>query len=255
MPQVAFSTAAAPGQANEDYVAAGAGWVMVLDGATAARGLDSGCRHNVRWLVEHLAAHLASPLTLGTTAPLTDVLAGAIAAVRGDHDDTCDLDNPHSPSATVAMLRRRGNAVDHLVLADSAVVLDVGGEVTGITDDRLDHLPGYTAETVGAHRNHDAGFWVASTSIDAAYQAMTGTVPVSDVRRAAVVSDGVSRYVELLGLGGWTDLLDALSTDGPSVVIDQVRAAESAQLGDDPRGPSGRRIKKHDDATAAYVTF
>lgn len=253
MADVRYGSLAAPGGVNEDYLVAGPTWAFVLDGATAPAGVDSGCRHDVRWLVEHLAAHLAVPLTLGTSAPLTDVLADAIAATRGDHEATCDLDNPDSPSSTVAILRRRGNAVDHLVLADSAVVLDVGGDVRCVTDDRLDHLPSYTPDVVAAHRNRPGGFWVASTSLDAPYEAITGSSPAADVRRAAVVTDGVMRYVELLGLGDWADLLDDLGFEGPYGVIARIRAAEEARFGTDPRGPTGKRIKKHDDATAAYV--
>lgn len=254
--QVTLASEAAPGSVNEDRLLAGPSWVVLLDGATAPQGVDSGCRHDVRWLVDHLAVHLGTTLTLEASVPLPDILAGAVTALRRDHEHTCDLDNPHSPSSTVAVVRVRDEELfDYLVLADSAVLIDIGGDVTCVTDDRLDHLPGYSLEVVGALRNRHDGFWVASTSPEAAYQAVTGTVPAGDVRRAALVSDGASRHVELLGLGGWAGLLDALATRGPEAVIADVRDAERAQLGDDPRGPHGRRIKKHDDAAAAYISF
>ncbi|PSL06744.1 protein phosphatase 2C-like protein [Haloactinopolyspora alba] len=251
--QVTFSSQPAPGGVNEDLVVAGPSWVVVLDGATAPPGVDSGCRHKVRWLVERLAARLCRPLTLGTQAPLPDVLATAIAGVRDEHGSGCDLDNPDSPSSTVALARVRDDMLDYLVLADSAVLLDVAGTVSCVTDARLDHLPEYSVDAVAARRNRPDGFWVASTSAEAAYQARTGSVPLNDVRRFALVSDGVARYVELLGLGDWPQLLDALADDGPDAVVGQVRAAEATHLGRDPRGPHGRRVKRHDDATAAYV--
>jgi hypothetical protein len=44
---------------NEDYAAAGPDWAIVLDGATHFDGVDTGCIHDVPWLVRRLAAALA----------------------------------------------------------------------------------------------------------------------------------------------------------------------------------------------------
>ncbi|HET6988073.1 MAG TPA: hypothetical protein VFI00_15715, partial [Kribbella sp.] len=85
---------------NEDLVLTGPDFVVVLDGATAPPGVDSGCRHTVAWLVSQLATQLAPPLLSHSSAPLADLLADAIAAVRATHAGTCDVDNPDSPSST-----------------------------------------------------------------------------------------------------------------------------------------------------------
>ena len=107
MTRVRYATVAAPGGVNEDYVIAGPSWVVVLDGATAPLGVDSGCVHDVSWLVRTLAGALA--VRLDGDESLPGVLARAIAATMDAHAATCDLGNPNSPSCTVAIARRRGD--------------------------------------------------------------------------------------------------------------------------------------------------
>lgn len=245
---VSYATQPAPGVVNEDYVTAGPGWAVVLDGATAPAGVDSGCRHDVPWLVRTLAGALAARLTAGEAGSLADVLAGAIKQVCAAHADTCDLANPDSPSSTVALTRWRGGVFECLVLADSPVVVRrAGGPAEVVADDRLAHLPGgppYSLELVRSLRNHPGGFWVASTSPAAAYEAVTATFDEGEVDTLALLTDGVTRLVERHG-HTWDDLLGALRTAGPRHVIDLVRAAERAEP-----APYGKR---HDDATALLI--
>ncbi|MGP4020150.1 protein phosphatase 2C domain-containing protein [Saccharopolyspora sp. 5N708] len=249
--QVSYATIATPGHANEDYLAAGPDWAFVLDGATAASGVDSGCVHDVRWLVHRLGGALAQRLAVsGETA--ANLLADAIQATASAHADTCDLRNPASPSSTVALLRLRGADLEYLVLADSPIVLDVAGETRAIIDDRLEHLPSYTVEAVREQRNRPGGFWVASTAPEAAYQAVRGVVPDGEVRRAVLLSDGASRYVERFGLADWAGLMDLVERAGPAELLRRVRAAEQAET---PERRSQHRGKPHDDATAVFARF
>ncbi|WP_018654798.1 protein phosphatase 2C domain-containing protein [Actinomadura flavalba] len=240
--QVTYASAATPGGVNEDHVVAGDGWAAVLDGATARPGVVTGCAHDPAWLVRRLGGALAVRLGDGA-GDLRDVLAEAIDEVRTRHDG-CDLGNPDSPSTTVSIVRWHGRRLDWLVLADSPVLVD-DGAVRVVRDDRVDRLPSYTAEAVRAARNSAGGFWVASTRPEAAYEAVVGTAP--DVRRAAVLSDGASRLVELFGALTWPGLLDALDAEGPAAVIARTRAAEAAHTAPIVRG------KPHDDATAVVL--
>ncbi|MFA1543802.1 hypothetical protein [Actinomadura monticuli] len=239
---------ATPGRENEDFVAAGPGWVVLLDGATAPPGVDSGCRHDPAWLVRRLGGRIAALLALEDGKPLPDLVAEAIKVTGEAHTATCDLDNPDSPSATVSLLRCRGEAAEWFVLADSPIVLDVG-EVKVVRDDRVDHLPSYTLEGVRRSRNSPGGFWVASTKPEAAYEGQTGEVPVGGLKRAAVLSDGASRLVERFEHMGWDDLLRLLEEEGPRELIRRTRAAEAESEAAPPRG------KRHDDATAVFVRF
>jgi hypothetical protein len=250
--QITYATRAAPGLPNEDYVVAGPGWVLVLDGATAVPGVDTGCVHTVVWLVRNLTGALAARLITEPRADLRELLAAAIKATCEAHAGGCDLTNPDSPSATLTMLRRRGDELDWLVLADSPLVLDVDGRIEVVTDDRVARLPSYTAEAVRAARNDPDGFWVAGSCPEAAYEAVTGALPVAKVRRAGLFSDGASRLVELFDELDWRGLLDELDGAGPVELIRRTRAAEQAAI---EAGRVWKRGKPYDDATAALVTF
>jgi Protein phosphatase 2C len=247
--QVSHATRAGPGRVNEDLAASGPDWALVLDGATPMPGAATGCHHDVPWLVRRLAAALATRLTLAEV-PLAPLLADAIGEVRDAHAGSCDLGNPETPSSTVAIARVRGDALEHLVLCDSPVVLGhAGGQITLIDDDRLARLPGgqpYTAELIRAHRNQPGGFWVASTDPAAAYEAVSGRTPLATITDAALLSDGVTRLTEWYGCS-WPDLLSCLRDQGPDALIDRVREAELA----DPHP----RYKQHDDATAVHLRW
>ncbi|QNE19887.1 protein phosphatase 2C domain-containing protein [Kribbella qitaiheensis] len=229
---------------NEDLVLTGQDFVVVLDGATAPPQLDSGCRHDVPWLVERLGTHLVLPLLARSTTPLADLLADAIAAVCAEHAGTCDLTNADSPSSTVSMLRVGPDQVEHLVLADSPIVLrSPERQVTVLADNRVDLLPEYTFDAVRRLRNQPGGFWVASTAPKAAYEAVAGTTDRAVVEVAAVLTDGASRYAERYG-HSWDELVDVLAADGPQGLIDRVREYDAVAVAGSFRG------KRHDDATA-----
>lgn len=234
-----------PPAVNEDLVVTGPDFAVVLDGATAPQGVESGCRHDVPWLVKQLAQQLAPPLLTQTSASLPDVLADAIAAVRATHADTCDVSNPDSPSSTVSMVRLHSDHVEHLVLADSPVVMrSPDGKVTVHSDDRIDRLPERTLEAVRRLRNRPGGFWAASTVPEAAYQAVTGTTDRADVDVIAILSDGASRFTERYG-HSWDELLDVLTIDGPRQLIDRVREHDAAC--------ATPRWKRYDDASAVLL--
>ncbi|MBB6565576.1 hypothetical protein HPO96_16460 [Kribbella sandramycini] len=245
--EIRFSSQAAPDRvgANEDLVVSGAGFAVVLDGATPMPGVESGCRHSVAWLVGQLGRFLAPGLVTGSEASLAELLAEAIEAVGREHSDTCDLGNPDSPSSTVAIVRVQSEAVEHLVLADSPVVYRApAGEVTVHSDERLERLPERTVESVRRLRNAPGGFWVASTKPDAAYEAVTGTTDRSEVEAIGVLSDGASRFSEQYG-HSWEELMAVLTSEGPSRLIDRVRAYDAA-------APTVR-WKRYDDATAVLL--
>ncbi|MFF5215223.1 hypothetical protein [Micromonospora sp. NPDC000442] len=271
--RVRSASAPPPGRAvNEDLVFRFGSLVGVLDGATVPEGFDTGCVHGPQWYVRHLAARLGLAEAARPAATLVSNLAAAILAVRSDHGEQCDLDHPGTPSSTVCLLRDGGDQVDYLVLCDSPLVLDTGGRVDVVVDDRLaasaadlretaDLLPEPTdwatrfrrAVTVQRERmNRTDGYWVAAADPDAAYHAVVGTVPrhgPAALRRAVLLSDGASAAVEEFGLLDWSGLLDVVATEGPDALIDRVRAAER----DHP--DRRRRHKAADDASAVYCEF
>lgn len=245
--QITYATARGDGAVNEDYVACGPEWAIVLDGATTFPGTETGCVHDVPWLVRQLAAGITRGLML-SGASLPDVLANAISLTCKAHAGTCDLSNPDSPSSTVAIVRLTGDSAEYLVLGDSPVILARGAEIVPVVDDRLDHLPGgrpYSRALVRQMRNAPGGFWVASTSEQAAYEALTGTR--GEVTELVMLTDGVTRLADFYRMS-WARLFEVLREEGgPTGLIQRVRHAEQAAP-----APHGKR---HDDATAVYARW
>ena len=245
--RITYATESAPGHVNEDCAICGNEWAVVLDGATAPEGVDSGCVHDVPWLVRHLAAAVTRRILLDSGS-LPDLLAASIEETRDAHAATCDLGNPDSPSSTISIVRVRDGAADYLTLGDSPIVIRGEGQaLTPIADDRLGHLPGgrpYTLELVRSLRNKPGGFWVASTDPEAAYRAVTGSVPFEASTEIGIFTDGASRLVESYGYE-WEHVFSILETSGPGGVISLVRAAE--------RDRPLRGGKQHDDATAVLM--
>ncbi|SCL40230.1 hypothetical protein GA0074692_5688 [Micromonospora pallida] len=274
MMQVNSASTAAPGRLeNEDLVFRFGPLAGVLDGATVPDGFDTGCVHDPAWYVRHLAARIGFAEATRPAATLMSNLAAAILAVRADHGGQCDLDHPGTPSATVCLLRDGGDRADYLVLCDSPLLLDTGGRIAVVSDDRLDsaladlHAVAQTvptsvddpatrfrrAVTVQRERmNRTHGYWVAASDPDAAYHAVTGSVPLRGpgaLRRAVLLSDGASCAVEQFDLFGWDGLLELVATEGPGALIEQVRTAEREH-------PDRlRRTKRSDDASVVLCEF
>ncbi|WP_189172298.1 GNAT family N-acetyltransferase [Pilimelia anulata] len=247
-----------PDVPNEDRYAVGRSWAFVLDGAGRYPGRTGGCVHPIPWLVDRLSHHLAGELDREDDRSLSAVLAATIAATCADHADTCDLSDPLSPGAAVAVVRQRAGVLEWLVLGDCAVVLDPAElEPVSVVDDRVDRLADapvtdaevrtYHPDYVAQVRNQPGGFWVAAAVAAAAEHAYTGQLAARGVRQALVASDGVTRLVERHGWS-WRRLLDTAAENGSRALIDAVRQADEADP--DPRRWRGKR---HDDATVIRV--
>ncbi|MBP2381125.1 protein phosphatase 2C domain-containing protein [Brachybacterium sacelli] len=246
MPTLLFSDPAGAA-ANEDAAGMLGDVAVLLDGAGVPQRFRAGCRHNVAWFSHTLAAHL---LTRAQDPAITlrEALAGAIAAVRALHVGDCDL-AAGSPSATVVAARRREDHLEHLVLCDSALLLrHRDGRAERISDLRIDEVvrTETTAESIEARRNAPGGFWVARHEEEAAAQALVGRTPLSSLASAHLVSDGITRAVDLLGLYDDVTLARALETDPRGVVRRLRRAEDALEVDRRPRKP-------HDDATV--LTF
>jgi hypothetical protein len=254
---------------NEDFVIASPTVTVVLDGLSAPTDLGTGCIHTTSWY----AAQLGTRLLLGaTTQPdavsLAHVTAEAIDQVADLHRHTCDLGHPGTPSASVTFVRVTADAVDYLILFDSVILLDGPGGIRTISDRRVDafaqdehretqrhpigspeHRRAVNALVARQrqHRNKPGGYWVGGAIAAAAQQAVTGSVPRSEVNRVVLMTDGVSCLVEGYALHDWPQFLELLDTEGTDALIQRIRAAEAG----DPRGDRWPRYKASDDATIA----
>ncbi|GAA4674233.1 protein phosphatase 2C domain-containing protein [Streptomyces chumphonensis] len=257
-----------PGSAevpNQDHVSAAlpasgtGGALVVLDGVTPPAG-DDGCRHGVPWYTARLGAGLLQLSGSRRDMTLAQCLARAVVHTSDGHRSTCDLSHPRTPQATVVLVRWDDEAVEHLVLSDSVLLLaSPTGAVTPVLDQRLDPVRAAAstlpraerAARVEARRNVAGGFFTAAADPSVAERAVTGTTPRERVRSLAALTDGATRWTETFGLGDWAALHTALCEQGPTAVLRRVRAAEAA----DPEGVDHPRGKACDDATAALVVL
>lgn len=194
-----------------------------------------------------------------------------------DHGAACDLASPYTPAASLCLVRYSEDQLEYLILSDCTLVADAGDSTTVLTDTRLAALmaqillsvadddiaigtPEYDQRqhraTLKKHAltNTLAGYWIASSNPQAAYHAVTGTLPCQGpfaVRRFALLTDGAARVVDPLQLTDWEGVLDTLSAHGPQPLIDQLRQAEYA----DAQAAQRQRYKLHDDASVIFCSF
>jgi len=254
------------GRPNEDFTGAVPGAVVLLDGA-GIPGTESICRHGVAWYTHRLGGALLGRLSRDDQRDLAEVLAAAIDELAADHRGTCDITNPSSPQATVAMIRTSGEQLDYLVLADCFVIVSqTRGSPLVMTDERevtarricLAPLAGVahgTAEyesvrdeciaALQARRNRDGGYWIAKDDPRAAGEAVSGSYPLRGLDSAALLSNGASRIVSPYAVTSWPGVLELLGAEGPGEIIRRVRQAEADDSGDPAAAVP-------DDATVAY---
>ncbi|OLT24464.1 hypothetical protein BJF83_24120 [Nocardiopsis sp. CNR-923] len=247
-----------PGRDNEDFAAVVSSGAVLLDGASAPRGWDTGCSHGVAWYTRRLGGLLLA--NLDARLPLCEGLADAITTAASLHANTCDLTNQQTPSATVVMVRLAGTELEYLVLSDSALAVEGDdGAIEVITDGRMEDVkarvaaaerPDDRARAILSQRNVSGGFWTAGADPRAADEAITGTLPLAKVRAFAALSDGATRGIDLFASMTWEDCFDLIAEQGPHAVIDHVRQRERT----DPDQVRFPRSKRCDDATVVAWT-
>ncbi|GIF08882.1 hypothetical protein Asi03nite_64200 [Actinoplanes siamensis] len=210
------------------------------------------------WVVEHLADHVSEQLNAAADKPLVEVVREAINLTMAEHGSACDLTDPLTPGAALAVVRVQQAVIEWLVLGDCAVAVDrCSTDPLVVIDDRVDHLSGapvtdaqvrtYDPDFVATVRNQPGGFWVAAATPGAADQALTGEIDRAEARQVLLCSDGVTRLTERHNWT-WSAMFAQASQHGPSSLIDAVREADATDP--DPRRWRG---KAHDDATAALI--
>lgn len=245
-----------PTATNLDWAGTAGYTAIVLDGLT--EGTETGCIHGTAWYVHQLGARLLLHAgDIATTLP--DALTRAISEVAAQHQNTCDLHHPGSPCTTVTMIRHQANELEYLVLADSPLVIDTGGQPLVVIDEAEKEFSatlernargGTTEEFLGLihdqqqYRNKSGGYWVAQVNPEAAHHALTGTV--EDARGALLLSDGAALLVTEFHELTWQGLLDLAYQSGPQELINATRKLEAL----DPDRTRWPRYKVSDDATA-----
>lgn len=272
-----------PQRPDEDYVSAAlpasgqGGALVVLDGVTPPPGED-GCAHGVPWFAARLGGALLELAGSRRDLTLAACLSAALTRTADAHSSTCDLSHTRTPQSTVVAARWDEESVEHLVLSDSALLLEqADGTVLPVLDTRLDELPAhlrtlrrqvralprdspertaagaeYALEVEALRNKKDGtGFYTAAADPAVAERAVTGTTPRADVRALLALTDGATRWTETFRLGDWPELVALVRKEGTGALIARVREAERA----DPRRTAYPRGKAHDDASAVFAAL
>jgi hypothetical protein len=253
---------AAPGRTNQDFYVATDSCAVVVDGAGIGTG---GCRHGVTWYAQMLGV-MVFKHALNLDTDLSSALARGIEELANAHRDTCDLNDPLTPCAAVAVARLQESHVDVLCLSDTFVAVRGAGQVTEITDLAVDRVTTPEADAVAglkigspeqraamdslvaaqtATRNRVGGWWVAAADPEAAMHAVTGRFNLSDVSAVGIFSDGAARPVHLMQQRTWDEYLKLIAAMGPDHAFRELRTIERA----DAEGLLYPRPKVHDDST------
>jgi hypothetical protein len=266
------------GPVNEDLACVTSTAAWVLDGATPV--LDehhTPAASDAAWYVEHLSHHIAG--AIDSDDPLEDVVWEAIEATRREYESFVrrrTVDPAAEPSAAGVVVRWRSGTLEYLVLGDCSLTVRTEEEVSHVTDGRLaaqeepilEDLESRldAGETLSFARdavwdqvqalrrraNAPDGYWVFGFDPTAAAHAATGTVRLNPGDDIVLSTDGFDRLVTTFDEHAyWGDLLDDVDERGLGGAIDRLRTLEA----DDPDAKSYTRFKRHDDATAAWLTF
>lgn len=269
-----------PGRFTEDVgtVVDGAAWV--LDGATGItpeRYTDAPS--DGYWYVHRVDAYLREHAR-DPSLSLADHVANAVRDARARFEEVTPADSVDpaaEPSATGALVRWTGEALEYFVLCDSSLAVDRGDDGIELTTDRrieameeraLDRMR--EARREGAdfdeareavtpllrenrrRKNAPGTYWALSFDPDACYEALTGRYDVEPGTHVYLFTDGFGRLVETYDVhDDWGAAVDALDRRGVEAAVDELRAVEEA----DPAAERYPRLKAADDATVVSVAF
>lgn len=261
----------------EDAIGTQGSLAWVIDGATslAATRAAPDASSDGTWLVAKLEEELRKRTT--SLAPVTDLLAECIIALRESAEREWVAEPEIPPSAAVALSAIRADgSLEYAVLADCTFVTRNDGEPLVVTDDRAD--AGNTAamamltDLVGKVPFRDAilqvrpllldrrrtamnrdtadGYWVVALDERAVDHALTGTVEIFPGQPWWLMSDGLSRCVDLFGQLSWDEFTTDRGLDLDRLVRELVRFEQ-----DDPEAVRFPRWNIADDKAGACFAW
>jgi hypothetical protein len=238
--------------------------VVMLDGASAFVPVPVPAFVHA----ETLGRYVCDGLDGNPGRELPELLSAAIHHTARD----LSLTPGKSPSSTITIVREIGDRIDILVLGDNLVVLPD----QRIIDDRLGRLDiaprrryrerlaagsGYNDEhralltdlqtQQALRRNRPDGYWIAEADPEAAFHAITTTLPRATTPWAVLATDGAYKTMRYLGLGQW----NALAIGGEDALNALLQRCRTWEAQTDPSGQRFPRAKQHDDKTLALLAW
>ena len=215
---------------NEDVCAAAEDYAFVLDGASGLNETNRmGPMSDACWLVSSLKNWLI--LHIHEDRSLEEILRDGLRHLADQYGEYSGLE---SPSCTITIIRIRNDELEYYVLGDSLLLIETEDRLYSFCDEAVEQVEGlmiarmqelsiekmkpflemrpYVSDLLQKHRlmkNTPEGYWICDLSGVGLSHAMTGSLPLEEVRRCALMSDGMMQLKEFRNLDneGFLDLL------------------------------------------------
>lgn len=268
-----FSCSAIGNQVNEDYVAVGSTYAVLLDGAsgiTGTRVLPHHSGSDAQWFSHFVGDRICEYLDMSR-----EVVDSIHLAVKDSHDfiDKHGVtDNEELfPSSTLVVVSVSGDSVGIVSLGDSPVFTCLkDGSLVTMSDVRIAELDQAAVDAMvdrsrcnamtGVQKraavndillsnrqlkNKPNGYWILDPSGVALEHLNVMQFPVEDVGYVCAMSDGLERAFDLFGLADPATFLATATRESFDELIVRLRAEERQ----DPDFDRYPRLKMHDDTT------
>lgn len=268
-----FSCSAIGNQVNEDYVAVGSTYAVLLDGAsgiTGTRVLPHHSGSDAQWFSHFVGGRICGYL---------DASRGVIDSIRLAVDDSrvfigeygvTDNEDLH-PSSTLVAVSVAGDLVDIVSLGDSPVFIGLkDGSLVTMSDSRIAELDQAAVDAMvnrsrgramtGVQKraavndillanrqlkNKPEGYWILDPTGVALEHLNVMQFSVEAIDYVCAMSDGLERAFDLFGLADPAAFLADLTRESFDELLVRLRAEERQ----DPDFDRYPRLKMHDDAT------
>lgn len=268
-----FSCTAIGNQVNEDYVAVGSTYAVLLDGASGIIGTRVLPHHSgsdARWFSHFVGGRICKYL---------DASRGVIDSIRLAVYDSRDFiveygvtDNEDLfPSSTLVVVSVAGDLVDIVSLGDSPVFIGLkDGSLVTMSDSRIAELDQAAVDAIvdrsrglamtGAQKraavndillanrqlkNKPDGYWILDPSGAALEHLNVRRFCIEDIDYVCAMSDGLERAFNLFGLADPAAFLASATRESFDELLVRLRAEENL----DPDFDRCPRLKLHDDAS------
>lgn len=268
-----FSCSAIGNQVNEDYVAVGSTYAVLLDGSSGIAGtrvLPHHCGSDAQWFSHFVGGRICEYL---------DAARGIVDSIRLAVDDSRDFivkngatDNEELfPSSTLVVVSVSGDSVDIVSLGDSPVFIGLkDGSLVTMSDVRIAELDQAAVDAMvdlsrgramtGVQKcvavndillanrqlkNKPDGYWILDPSGVALEHLNVRRFSVKDIDYVCAMSDGLERAFDLFGLADPVAFLAKATRESFDELLVRLRAEENL----DPDFDRYPRLKLHDDAS------
>ena len=268
-----FSCSAIGNQVNEDCVAVGSTYAVLLDGAsgiTGTRVLPHHSSSDAQWFSHFVGGRICEYL---------DASHGIVESIHLAVEDSRDFIGKHGvtdneelfPSSTLVAVSVSGDSVDIVSLGDSPAFIGFkDGSLVTISDTRIAELDQAAVDAMvdlsrgramtGVQKraavndillenrqlkNKPDGYWILDPSGVALEHLNVRRFCIEDIDYVCAMSDGLERAFNLFGLADSAVFLADATRESFDELLVRLRAEERQ----DPDFDRYPRLKMHDDAT------